>query len=205
MREEIKVKTGDKFGHLTIINDSIDKINGDIYVMCRCDCGNIKRIRRRCLINGKTKSCGCEVIVRNKEVHTKHGMSHSKTYKSWLGMKQRCYNPNFADYHNYGGRGIKICDRWVHSFKNFLDDMGIMPDGDKITLERIDNNRGYYPDNCRWETLRNQQRNRRNNHRIDYNNESLTIVEWGEKLGIKPNTILTRIRRGWNIERAFQV
>lgn len=197
------IKYGDRFGLLTAISEFKCKLDKKIYIICKCDCGNISSVQKWHLIAGKTISCGCEIVRRNKEVHTKHGMSRSKMYQSWLSMKQRCCNPNFEDFHNYGGRGITICDRWLMSFENFLFDMGLMPENGNYTLERINNNKGYYPDNCKWETFKNQQRNRRNNHVISYNGESLTVAEWGDRTGIKPNTILIRIRRGWSIESAL--
>ena len=130
--------------------------------------------------------------------HTTHTGS-SPTYKSWHMMKQRCYNPNNAQYHDYGGRGITMCAKWL-SFENFLADMGERPDG--TSLERKDNNIGYYPDNCRWATKSEQQRNRRTNVRLTLGNTTMILVDWAAKLDITPHALIGRLRR-WPLEKAL--
>lgn len=122
----------------------------------------------------------------------------------WIldGIKQRCLNTNNPQYHNYGGRGIKICDRWKESFINFYEDMGGRP-SKKHSVDRIDNNGDYRPENCRWATQKEQCNNKRTSRKLKYNEKTLTASEWGFDLGIKPNTILYRIRRGWSIGQAL--
>lgn len=128
---------------------------------------------------------------------------HENEYRTWQAMKSRCYNKNHIHYADYGGRGISICDRWLgtNGFENFYHDM--YPKPYKATLDRIDNNGDYCPENCRWSTKTEQANNRRNNVRITYNGESMTIPQWARKIGISVHTLKTRIRRGMPLERAL--
>jgi len=132
-------------------------------LLCICECGNRVKVTLNNLRKGHTKSCGClarEEIIRRSTVH---GMYGTPAYKSWVGAKARCYNPRNKEYKNYGGRGIKFCERW-EKFKNFLADMGQRPSG--LTLDRINNDKGYSKKNCRWATRKEQANNRRNDNMI---------------------------------------
>lgn len=136
----------------------------------------------------------------------KHGMTRingvsTPTYVSWQRMKNRCLNPAAIDYPRYGGRGIVICDRWLHSFENFLADMGLRPDG--LQLDRIDNEGNYEPTNCRWISKRGNARNRSSNVLLTVDGVTKTATEWGEETGLG-ETILSRISRGWSHERAVR-
>lgn len=124
-----------------------------------------------------------------------------KEYRSWCSMKTRCTNPNHEAYNRYKNKGI--CDRWLgeDGFKNFYEDLGPRPDG--YTLDRIDNNKGYSPDNCRWSSIKEQGNNRNDNIRIEYNGEEHTIAEWAEKAGLKYTTLHERLRLGMTIEQAL--
>ncbi len=125
----------------------------------------------------------------------------SKTYQCWQDMQQRCYNPNCKKYSIYGARGIKVCDRWLESFSNFLEDMGEKPDG--FSIDRIDNNGDYSPENCKWATPKEQALNRRTNRFIEYNGERLTVTQWADKLGMVHNVLRKRLELGWTLEKAL--
>lgn len=131
----------------------------------------------------------------------KHGMSSTRTYRSWVCMIQRCTNPNDGRWIGYGGRGIKVCERWL-TFDLFLADMGIRPEN--TSLDRFPNNNGgYEPGNCRWASTKEQSVNRRNNRFISFNGRTATLSQWAESIGIPRETLLSRLDRGWTLERAL--
>jgi hypothetical protein len=132
----------------------------------------------------------------------KHGMKHSPEYTAWCGIIRRCEAPKAFAYDRYGGRGIKICNRWRESFEAFYEDMGPKP-SPLHTIDRIDNDGHYEPGNCRWTTMKRQCRNRSSNHTLEYNGETLALSEWEERTGIPANRISRRIRRGWTAEMAL--
>ena len=125
--------------------------------------------------------------------------THHSCYNNWISMKRRCYYEGDKDFHNYGGRGIKVCDRWKDNFSAFIFDMGVKP-SPKHSVDRIDNNKNYEPENCRWSTMKNQGNNRRTNIRFTYQGESLTIPEWEAKLGLSRASIYQRLKRGFSVE-----
>lgn len=195
---------GMRFGRLVV--DSISHKDGDgrIHWNVSCDCGNTKTINGKSLRRGLTKSCGClnkEVV---KSIMTKHGLSDTQIYQVWLAMKNRCYNEKVEGYDRYGGRGIKVCGRWLggSGFQNFMSDMGERPDG--MTIERIDNDKDYSPDNCRWATMKEQCRNKRSNRWLEHNGEKRLISEWASHIGIGLSTLVGRLERGWSIKRALE-
>ena len=196
----IKDLTGQRFGRLQAVEFShLHRHNA--YWICVCDCGTSKAIIGFSLTNGTIKSCGCirkehNALGRN----FKHGMSKSLTYKTYHGMIKRCENVNNKDYPDYGGRGITVCKRWKDSFENFLADMGERPKG--MSLGRIDNNGGYNPVNCSWQTSLEQANNSRSNIRITINNITKTVSEWSKIVGISAKTIYTRLYGGWDPEEA---
>lgn len=140
-----------KFGRWSIIGEGFAKY----HMHCVCECGTVKDVYTSALVNGTSKSCGC----LHKEKVTTHGYNGTRTYKSYNSMKERCLNPNHQAYEFYGGRGIKICDRWLESFENFLEDMGERPV--ERTLDRVDNDGDYTKMNCRWATKSQQNKNKR--------------------------------------------
>lgn len=162
----------------------------------RCEaCSKI--VTRNISNANRDKSCGCMKAALISEIVTTHGMRGSPTYRAWCGMKTRCGNPNRQDYFTYGGRGITICDRWLHSFENFLADMGHKPTP-KHSIDRIDPNGNYEPLNCRWATSKSQNRNTRSNKIVTINGESKCVAEWSEVEGAgTASNIYSRLALGW--------
>lgn len=133
----------------------------------------------------------------------KHGKTFTTEYVSWNSMKDRCYNENHMAYKNYGGRGIFVCDRWINSFENFLNDMGKKPNGN-YSIHRINNDNGYCPKNCKWATHKEQQGNTKKSHMITFNGKTQCLSAWAEDLGISRSTLDMRINKNkWTIERAL--
>lgn len=151
-------RIGDRYGRLTVIAQSPSRGKG-VEWLCQCDCGNQTVVRSIAMVIGNTRSCGClrvDAVVRR---NLTHGMRHTPTYNSWASMIQRTCNPRHPSWKNYGGRGVTVCDRWLHSFEDFLADMGARPPG--LSIDRIDNDGNYEPGNCRWATRSQQNSNTR--------------------------------------------
>jgi hypothetical protein len=161
----IPINPGEKYGRLTVVEGS-PKSGSAVTVLCRCECGTEKRIRAQLLKNGQTKSCGCirDELTRMLAVRTlsTHGLHSHPLYHTWNSMHRRCSNPKTRNYADYGGRGIRVCERWTgpEGLRNFIEDMGVKP-SPKHTLERIDNDGNYEPGNCCWATAQEQERNKR--------------------------------------------
>lgn len=187
-----------RYGRLEIISKAASR-NGQVYMLCRCDCGKEKEIALSSLKRGLTQSCGC--YRRDKGPgNQSHKQTYTRTYKVWLSMRQRCLNPNNPAYKNYGGRGITIAPEW-DSYQRFWEDMGDVPDG--MSIERIDNDGNYEPGNCRWATRLEQGRNTRKCRAITFQGTTKTITEWAEQYGLQKSTLSQRIRNGWDMERAL--
>lgn len=152
--------TGQRFGRLVVLKDDPDR---RYYCLCRCDCGTVKSVRAGSLREGSIVSCGCRMRETGREngrVMTTHGKTHTPEYRAWLQMRNRCYRPNHTGYKYWGGRGIVVCTRWKDSFEAFFADMGLKP-SPKHSLDRINNDGNYEPNNCRWATPAEQVANRR--------------------------------------------
>jgi hypothetical protein len=190
---------GKKFYRLTAIKFvKTSHENGTIWEFI-CDCGNKKQIRLRSVTSGVTKSCGCLPRVKPK-----HGMYKTDEYLIWRSMKQRCLNIKHVAYPHYGARGIRICDMWIKSFDSFYQDMGSRP-SKKHSIDRIDNEKGYCKENCRWATKSEQGANKRNTIKVLQNGQLYTVRDLYDKNKLKIGyaQFATRIKRGWSIEKAI--
>jgi predicted DNA-binding protein YlxM (UPF0122 family) len=190
--------TGQRFGRLIVLERAKNRA-GRVAWLCHCDCGNKKITTTKCLRNGTTRSCGCFQLDRIKETNTLHNRKPERLYQSWQDMKKRCLNKNSKHYKNYGGRGIIICDEWMHNFIAFRDWALSNGYADNLTLDRIDNNRGYEPNNCKWSTKREQNRNKRNN--VIYNGKSLRYA--AEEHNISWKALYSRVKRGMPVKDAL--
>lgn len=182
------------------------KSGGNKIGLFYCVCGNYKETDICLVRRGVIKSCGCLqkiLAVKLGKSKIKHGMTNSPEFKTWQRMKSRCYNKKSKDYPDYGGRGIKVCDRWLNSFENFYKDMGNRPSKNH-SIERNDTNKDYCPENCLWATDYIQSRNKRNNIIIKYNNKEQTLIDWSIELNIPYKILHNRFHKlKWSIERCF--
>lgn len=158
--------------------------------LCQCDCGKQAVVPQRNLVGGNTKSCGC-IVGKHKRTH---GATETREFKTWVSMRQRCENERHKSYKDYGARGIKVCARW-QAFANFLADMGPKPAG--ASLDRIDNERGYAPENCRWTDMRTQSNNRRSSLTLTINGVTKTYAQWEHDACLRPGTVSVRLNQGW--------
>ena len=209
--------TGNRYGRLTVENTFYNKEKGKSYCTCKCDCGKTTVTRKDRLLSGRVKSCGClhseisSAIAKehaekyfSKDGHVTHGNSNTRLHRIWTGMKTRCYNSNSTKYKLYGGRGIMVCDEWKDDFQAFHDWSIANGYREGLSIDRIDVNGDYCPENCRWATAKEQQNNRANNIKLDFMGEERTLQEWANKTGIPAATIYARTEKlGWSIERAL--
>lgn len=194
MANRTRREAGDTHGRLTLIRTA-KGCNGVGGWLCACSCGNETFVRFDSMKS--TQSCGC-LRKEKGEARATHGARNTKAYHAWSAMKQRCINPNHASYHNYGGRGIDVCERWL-DFENFLADMGQPPEG--AELDRINNDKGYSPDNCRWTSKKQNANNRRTNVVID----GVTLTEAAERSGHSVQVLSWRIyKMGMSLQEAMQ-
>lgn len=200
MRRKIEM-IGRIFGKLTVIrparpNKKHTRIR--LQWLCKCECGTTCTISGENLRRENTQSCGCIA----KQNGLTHGKSNSIEYKTWAGMKDRCYNLNAKNYKFYGGRGIAVCESWLDSFENFLKDMGEKPAN--FTIERINNNGNYSPSNCKWATMKEQCQNKRGVRNIELNGMIKTISGWAEYSGVGRRTIGRRLNVGIGLEEIIK-
>lgn len=191
---------GQTFGRLTVISES-PKVKRRIAWLCQCSCGNTIISTTHDLRNGDTRSCGClKHDIRSGQTH---GDCKSAEYRAWMAMKDRCSNPNHVSNKPYHDRGIAVCEKWIHSYENFLEDMGRKPNP-KMTLDRIDNDGNYNPDNCRWATIKQQNNNSRHCRIIEYKGERRSMSQWADLYNITSSLLRGRIDKGgWDIEKAL--
>lgn len=175
---------GVRFGRLTVVGRHPEgSKDGQAQWLCECDCGNGKIVRGGELKKGKTKSCGCLALESTLARSITHGMHRSSEYRVWQGIKKRCYNKTHTYYHNYGGRGITMCDEWLNDFAAFYRDMGQRPSLEH-TIEREDSDGNYCKENCRWATRIEQGNNTRRNVYYEFDGEKKTLSAWCRELNI---------------------
>ncbi len=185
---------------LTFIRESDKRAsNGGKFGFYHCSsCNKEVELPVSCIKRGQ-QFCKCIL----KTMRRTHGMRRSAEYRIWCHIKDRCCNPNCHCYKHYGGRGIKVCDRWLHSFENFFADMGFRP-SPELKIERLNNDGDYCPENCKWATNLEEQNNRTNNHFEEWNGKNLTIAQWSRELNMSENLLRGRIvTLGWSAEKAF--
>lgn len=191
--------TGNRYGMLTVI--SMEMTNGGHGSLwkCRCDCGNELLVRADALKTGHTRSCGCYNFSGMPRV--RHGMTNTRLHRVWNAMKQRCGNPNNSAYKNYGARGINVCDEWngLHGFDSFAEWALKNGYAEELEIDRIDNNKGYSPDNCRFVSHRENMNNTRANRYVEIDGVRMSLAEAAEKYGLKPDTVRSRIAKGWDL------
>lgn len=201
------VKPGDRFGRLVAVSFTSVRKKHAVWSWL-CDCGKRVDVSAQKAKSGHTQSCGCysRESARNRLFTHGFGNKATKEYRAWSGLKQRCLNPRNTSFPDYGARGITVCDRWLGSegFANFLADMGPAPSPDH-SVDRLENSRGYSPDNCAWRTRVEQMNNRRGNVNLTHNGETLSITAWAKRVGLKRATLSARLRIGWSVHDALTV
>lgn len=186
--------TGKRFERLTVISRAENR-NGQAAWNCICDCGKHTVVRSYQLTHGLIKSCGCYAADKTKDRSITHGESRTRLYSIWRSMIKHCYQKTSYGYDNYGGRGIRVCDVWKNSYESFRDWAVLNGYNDNLTIDRIDNESGYCPENCRFVTMLQQENNRRNNRKITYKDVSLNASEWCRITGIPKTTFLRAVDR----------
>lgn len=192
---------GQRFNALLVVSMAGTK-NNRVLWNCKCDCGNTVVVDTHSLMTNNTKSCGCKKYG-NRETHGEAKSGHqTRLYRIWSGMKNRCNNESHIGYAHYGAKGIKVCDKWrdYNEFKKWAFANGY---DDKLTIDRIDNQKGYSPENCRWVTNKIQSNNTTRNHYVTVGNETLTISQWADRYNIPCRTIAARLNQlGWSPKEA---
>lgn len=196
---------GQKFGRLTVLE--MDKvIKNKTMWKCLCDCGNEVSVFGSNLKRGNSLSCGCMANEMLSKRMTTHKKSYTRIYGIWIGMKQRCFNPNVKSYSNYGQKGIRVCDEWMgeNGFQNFYDWSMLNGYNDELSIDRIDVNGNYEPSNCRWANNETQMNNMSTNVYLTYKGKTQTITQWSKETGIKAATLNYRHRNGWSDKECIE-
>lgn len=189
---------GKRFGKLTVLEECNERQNRAKVYRCVCDCGNYTNVVGYSLRSGRTKSCGCLNHKSRKGLNITHGKTGTRLYNIFKNMKTRCYNKHFSKYKHYGGRGIVICDEWLNDFMSFYDWSMTNGYADNLTIDRIDCNGNYEPNNCRWVDMKQQLNNKSDNVLLTYKEKTQTISKWADELNMCYSTIQSRHYRGWS-------
>jgi hypothetical protein len=195
---KVQAMIGQRYGRWTVVRAlplPADHYNYSVW--CRCDCGTEKAVQVNNLRSGKSTGCYCW-----KQRPHKHGGTGTREYKSWKSMRSRCLHRTNKQFPDYGGRGITICQRWLDSFAHFLADMGSAPSR-QHSIDRINNDGPYSPENCRWATAAQQNRNTRNNRYLEFQGKRMILTDWATALGVPYKRIHDRLRHGWTVEEAL--
>lgn len=190
-------ETGNRYGRLVVLKRAGYRERNATW-HCKCDCGNHCVTTGTKLRLGRKRSCGCLI----RDTVTTHGLTNTPEYHAWTIMKQRCTNPNNANYPRWGGRGISVCARWLTSFENFYADMGPRPDPDR-SLDRRDNDGDYTPENCRWATRSQQGQNKRNNVLLTHRGITQCLAAWSRDVDLDEKVLSKRLQLGWSDGRAL--
>ena len=193
--------TGMRFGRLLVIARSAERKTGNATWDVVCECGTKRIVRGNHLVGGRTASCGCLHNEITGNINRIHGLSNHRTHNIWMKMIARCHKPTDPAWNNYGGRGITVTQKWLDSFEAFVSDMGLAPAG--LSIDRIDNDRGYDPGNCRWATAKEQAMNRRSNRIVEWNGRSMTVTELAAFAPVNEKTLRARLSNNWPIDRAM--
>ena len=202
-RKHKRIPRGERFERLVVVRFKGVADSGHAMYECRCDCGKKCIAQASGLRNGNNRSCGCLKDEVDRGVHRTHGDSGHPLWGLWRCMIQRCSNPKWWSYSWYGGRGIKVCERWqgVEGFRAFVADMGPRPAG--TSLDRIDGDGHYEPGNVRWATRAEQARNRTQNVHLTHDGRTQTMCEWAAEVGVSIKTLHQRVKAGWDHTRAI--
>lgn len=195
--------TGMRFGRLTVISKTRSN-SGRVAWMCKCDCGNETAPMTTELLKGRTQSCGCLHSENIGNASRKHGQYKTRLYRIWGNMIQRCSNPKNDNYHLYGAKGVSVCDEWKDFavFSKWAMENGY---SDSLSIDRIETDKGYFPENCRWATPQEQTDNRECTRYVSFNGKTQTLKRWAEETGIAYKNLLWRIDHGWPIEKALSM
>ena len=193
--------TGQRYSRLVAIKRVPPALIGKVRWLFRCDCGATVEVNKNDIVSGHTRSCGClgRQVLRERNLSKKtHRLSNTRIYHTWRGMKRRCYDEKIKEYKYYGARGIKVCDSWM-DFEHFYEWSKTSGYTDLLTIDRINNEFGYSPENCKWSTIAEQNRNKRTSRFILFQGKSMILPEWSRRLNIPQQTIRGRIKRGCSI------
>ena len=193
--------TDQRFSKLIVISRAVNNTRNTRW-NCKCDCGRKCVVTACNLRNGHTKSCGCVRALTMGNTFRTHGRTESQSYRTWCGIKARCYKPSASNYYLYGARGVTVCDRWLQSFENFYADMGDPPTK-KHSIDRKDNSLGYSPDNCKWSTQIEQANNKGTNVIVTFNGKTQTLAEWARELNLTRSALAYRLKTWPSTERIF--